>query len=279
MTIRDILLQLTAYPVRTPEHAITAAMSIADRFDARIAAMICRTTIIDPSNALSRALTGIADVIAGENHKSNAATEALGHEFRTAARRPEEKASVIVIDGHATVPTSVLNAHARVRDLTIIPITADSAVQLIAEDLIFGSGRPVLLLPVHTAAPVPLDVIMIAWDGSRVAARAVGDALPFLKQARVVRIVKVVGEKPLAPDDSIDALRHHLGLHGVTAIADCEDAEGEPVGVVLARYCVKNDAKLLVMGAYGHSRVRDFIVGGATRSALASFPLPVLLSH
>ena len=279
MALRDILLQLTSYPRRTPKNVITAAVELATLFGARITGAICRVDLPDPSNFLARTLTDITDAIAAENGKSRAAADALVSEFRAATTGRGETADMVLLRCRATLQSAGLLRHARLHDLTIMPIGADVATQFTAQDLIFGSGRPVLLLPENMVSPISLGVTVVAWDGGRAAARAVADALPFLRLSKIVRIVTVTGEKPIDVDDTIDALRDHLHLHGITAITDTEDADGSGAGEALARYCRRHDADLLVMGAYGHSRVRDFIVGGATKRLLAMTPLPVLLSH
>jgi len=279
VALKDILLQLTSYPTRTPNNLIIAAVEIAALFGARISGAICRVDVPDPSNFLARKLTDIAEVIAAENDRSKAAADALVAEFQAAVTERKQAADTKLLPCRAMLQSAELIRHARLHDLTIMPISPDSATQFTAQDLIFGSGRPVLLLPDNVIPPLSLEDVVVAWDGSRAAARAVADALPFLKRAGTVRLVTVTGEKNLGLDDTNDALRDHLRLHDITAIAGVEPAEGSGAGEALARYCDRHNADLLVMGAFGHSRVRDFVVGGATRSFMAATPLPVLLSH
>ena len=153
------------------------------------------------------------------------------------------------------------------------------ATQSVSQDLVFGNGRPVLLLPHEVARPINFETIVVAWDNSRVATRAVADAVPFMQRAKSVRLLTVTGEKPLEEDASLGIVRN-LKLHGITATVDSEPMIGfEGAGAAILRYCKRTDAGLLVMGAYGHSRIRDFIVGGATRTMLAGVPLPILLAH
>lgn len=279
MALKDILLQLTSYPTKTPKNVIIAAIELATLFEARISAAICRIDVPDPSNVLTRKLTDIAEVIAAENARSKAGADALVEEFQAAAKDRGLAADTILLHCSPTLQSNDLIRHARLHDLIVMPIGQDIDIQFTAQDLIFGSGRPVLLLP-ETARPgASLDVVVVAWDGGRAAARAVADALPLLQRARIVRIVTVTGEKPLDPNSTIDALRDHLHLHDIAAITDTAAADGSGAGDALARYCSRHGADLLVMGAYGHSRFRDFVVGGATKSLMAATPLPVLLSH
>ena len=280
MALKDILLHLVSYPVRTPPDVVAAAVAMADLLGAETTAAIREVAIRDPSNMLTRALTDIGAAIAGENAKSRAASHELACEFHTAADRPERRASIVTLDCGSAIEARGLLTHARLHDLTIMPVTRDEAVQFVAQELIFGSGRPVLLVPAHAKPSALLAMAVVAWDGSRVAARAVADAVPFLELANTVRLIKITGDKPLDADDGLDALRSHLYRHGIDASVDSEPLSyGEGAGEAIARYCYRNDAGLLVMGAYGHSRVRDFIVGGATKHFMAETPLPVLLSH
>jgi nucleotide-binding universal stress UspA family protein len=169
--------------------------------------------------------------------------------------------------------------HARLRDLTIVPVP-ESYDQWYAEAVIFGSGRPTLVLPEGPRArPFELRTVAIAWDFSRAAARAVSDAMPLLEKARKVRIVTVTNEKKLDSKHSAEALAKNLARHGIDVVLDKVDADGRRIGEVLEAYTVSHQVDVLVMGAYGHSRWREFILGGATKSLLSKPPLPILFSH
>src|SRR5690606_35811509 len=132
--------------------------------------------------------------------------------------------------------------------------------------VVFGSGRPTLVFR-PAGAPLPeqgLGTVVLAWDGSRSAARVMADALPLLAKAREVRVLTVVNEKPEARSGLGADVVRHLQAHGVTALAEEVDAARQSIGKVLEVYASQHGADLLVMGAYGRSRVREFILGGAT---------------
>jgi nucleotide-binding universal stress UspA family protein len=168
------------------------------------------------------------------------------------------------------------------RDLTIVPVhEGDYLDQWYAESIIFGSGRPTIVLP-HTrkrAAPFALNTVIVAWDFSRPATRAIADAMPILEDAKRVCIVTVANEKAIDTRHSGVELAKHLARHGIEVILDKVDAEGRRIGEVLEAHVTYRNADLLVMGAYGHSRIREFVLGGATKSMLARPPVPLLLSH
>ena len=279
MVLKDILLQLTAYPVRTPKPIIECAVAIADRFDTRITAAVCKVDLPDTSNYLARALTDISEAVASEREKCDRAAAALAEEFKAAASRDGQSADAVVLHSVFRIGSGEVIEHARLHDLTILPVGPDQWLQFIAQDLIFGAGRPVLLLPDKRREPMKYDLVVVAWDGSRAAARAVADALPFLQSMQSVQIVSITHDKAI-DDASLAGLCRNLAAHGVVAELRNEATQGrEGAGDALARFCDQAGADLLVMGAYGHSRVRDFVMGGATQSLLAATPLPILLSH
>ena len=131
----------------------------------------------------------------------------------------------------------------------------------------FESGRPVLLLPEGTSweLSTSFDTIVVAWDHSRPATRAVADALPLLQAAKRVHVVTVVDEKRLVKPRSGVELSKHLARHGVEVAFEEVHAKGRRIGDTFEAYCVERKADLLVMGAYGHSRVREFDGGRRDR--------------
>jgi len=138
-----------------------------------------------------------------------------------------------------------------------------------------------ILIPeaLSVAGPLSLDVVGVAWDFSRAAARAVADAMPVLERAKIVRVVTITQEKTIDTKCSSAELIKHFACHGIEVVLDEEKAAGRTVGQTLQEYASAHGLDLLVMGAYGHSRMRDFILGGATKTIVAKPPLPVLLSH
>lgn len=275
MSIRDILLTLTSYPEPTPVSVVDRAVSLASALGAHIAAISCEVHIQVPGSFISfGAASGIA---AGEAHRSHDSAQALLAAFEAAA----QKAGVL----HETIYEKSLTyrvperlvEYARLRDLTIVPESYD---QWYAEAIIFGSGRPTLVLPESAPSrPFELNTVVVAWDFSRSAARAVADAIPVLEKAKRVRIVTVTNEKVIDTKHSSEELAKNLARHGIDVILDRVDAAGRPIGDVLTRVVASCNADLLIMGAYGHSRFREFVLGGATRSMLSEPPLPILFSH
>jgi nucleotide-binding universal stress UspA family protein len=121
-------------------------------------------------------------------------------------------------------------------------------------------------------------MVAVAWDGGRAGARAVRDALPLLRRAKQVRIITVGDDKPIA-SAGVAALQTFLTGHGIVFVHDDVELAGRSIGEALQAEAIRGDAGLLVMGAYGHNRVREFVLGGATRTVLGTLRLPTLMSH
>ncbi len=279
MAFKDILLTLTSYPDPTPASVHEDAVAIASAFGAHLTAVACEVHVEVPGHFLSGAMANIPGIIAGEAEKSRNNAHAMLAAFDAAAEKsgvPHER-SLEKCPTYA-VPDLLVD-YARLRDLTIVPVP-ESYDQWYAEAIIFGSGRPTLVLPeTPRGRPFELGTVAVAWDFSRAAARAVSDAMPLLEKARKVRIVTVINEKKLDSKHSAEALARNLARHGIDVVLDKVDAAGRGIGEVLEAYTISHQVDVLVMGAYGNARWREFILGGATKSLLSKPPLPILFSH
>ena len=171
--------------------------------------------------------------------------------------------------------------YARLRDIAILPNRREKPPieRPLIEAVLFGSGLPAMLIPADGKTTFAIDRILIAWDYSRVAARAVGDAMPLLTKAKRVHIVTVTDDKELRPRMDAHELARHLARHGVAVVIDQALRGNMSIGDALFRQAAAINADLLVMGGFGHSRLRDFILGGATQQILTWAPLPILMSH
>lgn len=282
MPLNDVLLHLDSYPDPTPDAAIDHAVALARRLEAKVTAFAPAVRIPVRSNRLADYLIGLSAMAKEWEAASRGSCQAEVARFTTAAQAAGvfADAQVETVDLY-DVPDRVAQI-ARTRDLTIVPLADRFDGQAeVAQTAIFQSGRPVIvfraLQPAATAGR--LDEVVLAWDGSRGAARAMADALPILVLAKSVRVLTVAGEKPAATADlGAEAVRH-LQAHGVSAVAATVDAEDRRIGEVLDAELKARPADLLVMGAYGHSRMQEFILGGATEHVLKNPPIPTLLSH
>ncbi len=174
--------------------------------------------------------------------------------------------------------------HARHADLTIVGQGADeeddrpNLSRMVVESLLLGSGRPVLVVPSYGRFPTVGERVLVAWNATREAARALNDALPILKRAKAVTVLSV---------DPPDAARRipgadvalHLARHGVKVEATSAYAKDIDVGDVLLSHAADLGADMIVAGGYGHTRAREMVFGGVTRHLLAHMTVPVLMSH
>jgi nucleotide-binding universal stress UspA family protein len=176
--------------------------------------------------------------------------------------------------------------HARYVDLAILgqrnPESDDAAFdRRRPEQVTLASGRPVLIIPYAGRFATFGRNVLVAWNASREAARAVADAMPLLAMAETVTVLSV--DPQIGPDAQGELpgadIALHLARHGVTAQIERTVSADVPIGEVLLSRIADLGADLLVMGAYGHSRTRELLLGGATRSVLASMTVPVLMSH
>lgn len=280
MNYTDLLLSLASYPDNTPAAAVDLAVDFAGAIGARLSAIACEIKIDVPGSLIAPALINLPAMADAEAKKGREQAEAALTAFQKAAENKDVFEERILGQCRAPQLPGLLTEYARLRDLTIVPAEAnDLGDQPNAEALIFESGRPVLMLPREPRKPFALNTATVAWDFSRPAARAVGDALPLLVKAKRVHIVTVTNEKRIDTSRSGPELAKHLARHGVDVILENVDIAGRSIGEALQAATRVHGSDLLVMGAYGHSRLRQFLLGGATRSVVSNPPLPVLLSH
>ena len=257
---------------------IDRAVSLASLLGAHIAAISCEVHVQVPGSFLSGP-GNVGAIVASEAHKSRKNAQDLLATFESTAQKSGVAHEIVLDRCLSSEVPDVLVEYARFRDLAIVPVP-ESYDQWYAEAIIFGSGRPTIVLPEASAArEFGLDRVLIGWDFSRAAARAVSDAIPIMEKAREVCILTVTNEKVIPSRRSSSELAKNLSKHGIDVVVEEVDAAGRAIGRVFAEQVASRRADLLVMGAYGHSRFREFVLGGATRSILTKPPIPVLLSH
>jgi nucleotide-binding universal stress UspA family protein len=276
MAIKDILLTSLSYPNPTPVSMIEGAIALATTLNTHIAAISCETHVEVPGSFLS--LGTVGGLIAAEAHQSRENAQALLAAFDEAAERAGVPHETILERCKISEVAERFVEYARLRDLTVVP-KGSFEDQWMVEALIFGAGRPILLLP-QISKPFELDTVLVGWDFGAAAARAVADAIPLLEQAKQVHILTVTNEKAFDSNRSAEELAKNLSRHGIDVVVDKVDAAGRPIGEVIKMHAAHVNADLLVTGAYGrHSRLREFVLGGVTDELLRSSRLPVLFSH
>jgi hypothetical protein len=198
MAFKDILLVLITYPEATNASGIHAAVSLTTALGARISAVACVVKVRAPHYPLSDAFIDIPALVDSEMKKSaEASTELIGV-FEQAAKSAGVFQESLVKSCLTSGAPDLLVREARLRDLTVLPGIAEGYnYRWYAESIVFGSGRPLLVLPPHVKPDLAFRRIVVAWDGSRSASRAVADALSLLERAEEVRALTILNEKEM----------------------------------------------------------------------------------
>jgi nucleotide-binding universal stress UspA family protein len=170
-------------------------------------------------------------------------------------------------------------ARARLYDLVVLGVTGSAADRRLAEHLVLQSGTPCLLIPEDRPAPRGFDDVLVAWNGSREARRALSDALPLLQHAVHIEVVAAREAARHMGPEALDAVVQHLARHGLTAEARWLPAQGETAAEALERRVAETNADLLVLGAYSHPHATEVLLGGVTQYLLGDPPTAVLTSR
>ena len=156
---------------------------------------------------------------------------------------------------------------------------SNSVEAAIAESALFESGRPIVIVPYVQRAPLKLDRVMVCWDGSRAAARAISDSMPLLERAGSIEVVIVTNDRGKHDEIAGADMGLHLARHGVKVEVTRISRGKLDVVDALLSHAADSGADFMVMGGYGHSRLREFVLGGVTRGMLHSMVVPTLMSH
>jgi nucleotide-binding universal stress UspA family protein len=275
--LKDILVNLNLTEGADPTSAF--ARSVAATFDAHLTGIGFAYEPAVPPTIMG----GIPADFVEQQRQAN---EALAR--RTVARFEEDLRRDGLNGDSRLISASLANAAerfgilARRFDLSIVGQADPSRMaveDVITEAALFNSGRPVLVVPYVHASPLSLKKVMLCWDGGRPAARAMADALPLLKRAGKVDVVTFTTERSRPEDLPAADVAHHLARHGLTVELQRVPVAGIDIASAILSHAADTSTDLLVMGGYGHSRLREFILGGATRGILAAMTVPTLLSH
>lgn len=279
--LKDIFIPMTGAPADAS--ALNVAVALAAHHQAHL-------TIAELVN-LQAPVTGpwdLAPAMAmGEVHDSlRAQAHANATRLRNRLQKEAVDSEVRVVEALSSPPPEMAVSLAQCADLSVLAGTAGSPVNdaiasAFFSELLFGSGRPLLVVPPRGQLSPPLKRAVIGWTANRHAARAVHDALPLLRDAERVDLVMI--DAPTAdPDKSPDpgsGIADHLARHGVAVNLVKKESNDNPLSQVLIEHAQKAKAQMIVIGGYGHSRLREWVAGGMTREMLVKSPLPVLYSH
>ncbi|HXZ21200.1 MAG TPA: universal stress protein [Pseudolabrys sp.] len=274
--IKDIVVNL-GLGARDP--ATEYAASVAETFGAHLLGIAVSYEPVIPGTVMG----GIPpEIIETQRVEADKKARAAIARFEQAVKRTGISAETRIISASVAGAADQIGRIGRRFDLVIVgqPERQKSMPdEVIDEGVLFESGRPVIFVPFIHKGGMKVDRIMVCWDGSRAAARAVADAMPLLKKAKQVEVV-IVSDKPGKRDEVPGAdLGQHLARHGLKVDVKRITSPEIDVPSTILSYAADSSADMIVMGGYGHSRLREFVLGGATRGLLEAMTVPVLMSH
>lgn len=259
MSVRSILLYAPAESADPSRGPAAFAIALAKAEGARLSIFTVAVDVTTPGRATDAG--AVAEALAR-------AAEAAGVEHR-----------LITDHSHAIGVHEAVAAEARLHDLSVSGCSSEGLLseRIVAEHLLFETGRPLIIVPAQAGGGGALARLVAAWDHSRAAARALGDAIALFDDA-AIDLIAVEGEKPLASPLSAADEAAALAARGLGAVTLCQIG-GRDIAVALQEEAATRGADLLVMGGFGHSRLRSYVLGSATTGLFAKLTLPTLLSH
>ena len=276
--IKDIIVNLEHKIARDP--ARDFAITVAETFDAHIAGVAFAYRPEFPGYVM---LEIPADIVAQMIADSERAALAAIDRFDAAAKRSLLSAEHRLLKILGEGAPAILSDIARRFDISVFMQSEPNGVDNddMIETSLFQSGRPLIVVPYIQKDGLKLDHVVCCWDGSRAAARAINDALPFLAKATTVDLLIVLNEKTNSDQNAIRGaeIATHLARHDVKVQVVTVPAADIDVASTILSYIADISGTLIVMGGYGHAKLRELILGGVTRDMLRSMTVPVFMSH
>ena len=275
--LKDIVVNLT--PGRPQDPAADYAVSLASRFEAHLTGVAFALEPAIPASAMGGIAGGVIDNAIAEAERQ--AKDAIAR-FDAAAKKQGVLSEKQLVTALVADAVSRFAQIARRYDLSVVlqpDPDSNTANDLFMESVLFGSGRPVVIVPYIQREPIKLDHVVCCWDGSATAARAIADAAPLLAKAKTVELLLVINGRENKSEEAGADMATHLARHNLNVTLKKITSIDIDVGDAILSYAADSAADFLVMGGYGHSRWREFLLGGATRQIVSSMTLPTLMSH
>jgi nucleotide-binding universal stress UspA family protein len=277
MDYKTILVHLDAGKTVVPR--LDLALALARRHDAHLVCLYALSAVPVTSHAVE----------AGEifrQARQRAQAEMLAN-ARAAYEESVRRAGYAKVEWRASADDAlgVVALHARYADLVVIGQKNEEWPSGVGKEfeerLLLACGRPVLVVPYAYDGRTVGETVVVAWNASREATRAVSDALPLLARAKQVHVIAFNPKRAGRAHGEVPGgdIALHLARHGVKVTVSSQEASDIDVGNMLLSRAFDHSADLIVMGAYGHSRLQELVMGGVTRTLLQSMTVPVLMSH
>ena len=260
-------------------HALGLAFDLGKRFGGEVMGIhaAAETSSILPYMGESMSGAMVENMITALDSAADAHLKAARAAFAAAQQASGSVAGQLAV--HRGLEDDVLTRHGRLADLVIVPRPASKTALSESPTMqaaIMDTGRPVLVAPPGQAKALG-GKILVAWNGSPQAARALAAALPLLREAEAITLLHIEEGSGGAP--TVEDAVEYLAAHGCLARAVSQPRGHHPVADALLLAAMNEGADLLVMGAYTHKRIRELIFGGATLEALLDATIPVLMAH
>ncbi len=278
MALKDLMVQ-----VNSSKHAgkrIELAVRLAQDNDAHLVGLYVSPGFEMPPYIAAQVPP---DVLLAQERRMRDVLERLKSDFEERMRKAGIEWEWRQAEGD---PGATAAVHARYTDLAVVGQNdpdeeTPELDELLAERVVLESGRPALVVPYAGSFPKVGERVLVAWNASAAAVRAVNDALPILARAKKVTILAVNPEEGSQGHGEVPGadIALHLARHGIAAEASHIHADDIDVGDMILSRASDEGVDLIVMGAYGHARLREMVLGGATRDLLAHMTVPVLMSH
>jgi len=275
--VKDIVVNLSV--AEGGDYAGEYAVSVATALGAHVAGI---AFLYDPIVPVSGSGYIPAEVIETQQADNEAAAKAAIDRFNAVTARAGVSAEAITLGASFAGASDQFGRIARRFDLSVVGQAEPDKTaveEMIAESALFESGRPVIVVPYIQKTPLKLDRVMVCWDGSRPAARAIGDAMPLLERSGSVELVIVTNERGKQDEIAGADMGQHLARHGLKVNVNRVPGGDIDVADALLSHAADEAIDFIVMGGYGHSRLREFVLGGVTHSILRSMTVPALMAH
>jgi nucleotide-binding universal stress UspA family protein len=276
--LKNILVHIASE--RSIRSIVDSAISLAMRHAAHLDAVSIGFETANLGLSIDAA-AAVATIYEVEHDGALARANAALAVFETEARNAGISYGLQPLTGGPADIAASVGTLARLYDLTVVlqpEPGIDTFDNIVPQEILFQSGGPVVFIPYTHKGPFEPKHIGIAWDGSRLAGRALRDAAPFLARAQTVTIISV-NEKEISADVSAATLKAHLTRHALPADIVRMDADRADIQPTILSIAADTGMDLIVMGGYGHSRLGERILGGVTRGMLKSMTVPTLMSH
>lgn len=274
MTYKTILVDCDASP--KVGHRLAVAVELAARFGAHLIGVHVRAPVLPP--VFADGTVPMESLLDAFEQAAKAEEAAAAKAFESAIKGSRWSSEWRVVEGYAEEQLANLSRQA---DLLVLgqtdPDSATRAVPARPEAVVLASGRPAIVVPHVGTADPPGKTVMLCWKPTRESARAAADALPFLTKAE--KVIVLIVDRTAPEGDPAAEVTTWLERHGIKATVQHDIASDTDVGDVILSRAADNRADLIVMGLYGHSRLRQMVLGGVSRTLLASMTTPLFVAH